>query len=369
MSKQAKRQLFRRILAAALVVAACVALHALPLDWNGLARQAACLSAGIRQPYGAAAMMEQSLFDTPALPAGTVPSVPDDTPLYGLGADTGLLELPTAAPAVGLPEILSIDPPGNQKNGGKIVTRKMNTGDRSKHGIATVNRSGKKEDIPAALAAKLTQTFADTDAPQVLILHTHTTESYTQSSDRYEETSPYRTLDPGHNMIALGGIVAEILRDAGIGVIHDTAFHDYPSYNGSYSHAAAATKAYLEQYPTIELILDLHRDAADTPSGQLATRCSVGGETAAQLMFVLGTDERLEHPDWERNLGLALQLQTLLEQKNPGICRDVSMSRNRYNQHLGNYALLVEIGAAGNTLEQAKLAAQALGEAIAELVQ
>ncbi len=207
------------------------------------------------------------------------------------------------------------------------------------------------------------------EGPKVLILHTHTTESYTQSSDRYEETSPYRTLDPGHNMIALGGIVAEILRDAGVEVIHDTAFHDYPSYNGSYSHAAAATKAYLEQYPTIELILDLHRDAADTPSGQLATACSVGGENAAQLMFVLGTDERLEHPDWERNLGLALRLQTLLEQKNPGICRDVSMSRNRYNQHLGNYALLVEIGAAGNTLEQAELAAQALGEAIAELVQ
>lgn len=207
------------------------------------------------------------------------------------------------------------------------------------------------------------------EGPRVLILHTHTTESFTQTDERYEQTSPYRTLDPGHNMIALGEIVAQTLQEAGIEVLHDTAFHDYPSYNGSYPHAAEATKAYLEQYPTIELILDLHRDAADTPTGQMATKCSIGGESAAQLMFVLGTDQRLNHPDWERNLSLALKLQVLLERENPGICREVSLSKNRYNQHLGKYALLVEIGAAGNTLDQAKLAARELGEAIAQLVQ
>ncbi|MBR7179030.1 MAG: stage II sporulation protein P [Oscillospiraceae bacterium] len=207
------------------------------------------------------------------------------------------------------------------------------------------------------------------EGPRVLILHTHTTESFTQTDERYEQTSPYRTLDPGHNMIALGEIVAQTLQEAGIEVLHDTAFHDYPSYNGSYTHAAEATRTYLEQYPTIELILDLHRDAADTPTGQMATKCSIGGESAAQLMFVLGTDQRLDHPDWERNLSLALKLQVLLERENPGICREVSLSKNRYNQHLGKYALLVEIGAAGNTLDQAKLAARELGEAIAQLVQ
>lgn len=203
--------------------------------------------------------------------------------------------------------------------------------------------------------------------PKVLILHTHTTESFTQTADRYTETSPYRTLDPGHNMIALGELLADILQEAGIGVIHDTAFHDYPSYNGSYSHAAASTRDYLQQYPSIELVLDLHRDAADTASGQLVTRCSIGGETAAQLMFVVGTDTRLDHPDWERNLSLALKLQVLLEKENSGVCRSLNLTKNRYNQHLGPYALLVEIGAAGNTLDQAKLAAKALGEAIVKL--
>ena len=225
---------------------------------------------------------------------------------------------------------------------------------------------GLSPDSEALLTAPLELELADGE-PRVLILHSHTTESYTQTGERYEETSPYRTLDPGHNMIALGRIVADILRDAGIGVIHDTDFHDYPSYNGSYSHAAASTKAYLEEYPTIELILDLHRDAADTPTGQMATRCSIGGEEAARLMFVLGTDKRLDHPDWERNLSLALKLQVLLEKENPGICRSLTLSKNRYNQHLGNTALIVEIGAAGNTLDQAKLAARELGEAIVQL--
>lgn len=223
-------------------------------------------------------------------------------------------------------------------------------------------------DLGALLTAPVELTLQD-GAPRVLILHSHTTESFAQTADRYEESSAYRTLDPGHNMLALGELVAEILESAGIGVIHDTTLHDYPSYNGSYSHAAASTKAYLEQYPTIELILDLHRDAADTPTGQMATSCTVGGEKAAQLMFVLGTDKRLNHPDWEQNLSLALKLQVLLEKENPGICRDLTLSKNRYNQHLGAYALLIEIGAAGNTLEEAKIAARELAEAIAQLAQ
>ena len=227
---------------------------------------------------------------------------------------------------------------------------------------------GMGPDLEELLTAPVELTLND-GQPRVLILHSHTTESFEQTADRYEESSTYRTLDPGHNMLALGELLAEILESAGIGVIHDTTLHDYPSYNGSYTHAAASTKAYLEQYPTIELILDLHRDAADTPRGQMATKCTIDGERGAQLMFVLGTDKRLNHPDWEENLSLALKLQVLLEQENPGICRDLTLSKNRYNQHLGKYALLIEIGAAGNTLDEAKLAARELGEAIAKLAQ
>ncbi len=228
--------------------------------------------------------------------------------------------------------------------------------------------SGMEPDIGSLLAAPLEAAPA-VEGPRVLILHTHTTESYTQTADRYTESSPYRTLDPEHNMLALGDQVARILTENGIEVLHDRELHDYPSYNGAYTHAAAATKAYLEQYPSIALILDLHRDAADTPTGQMATKCTIAGESAAQLMFVLGTDARLEHPDWKQNLSLALKLQVLLEKETPGICRDLKLSQNRYNQHLGPYALIVEIGAAGNTLDQARPAAEKLAQAIVTLAQ
>ncbi len=233
--------------------------------------------------------------------------------------------------------------------------------------IALTDNCGQDPDIGALLTQPLELDLRG-EEPTVLILHSHTTESFTQTAERYTQTSPYRTLDPGHNMLALGEIVADILRQAGIGVLHDTAFHDYPSYNDSYTNAAASTKAYLERYPSIRLVLDLHRDAAESDSGQLVTKCSVGGQSAAQLMFVLGTDTRLSHPDWERNLSLACKLQVLLEEDNPGICRKMNLSKNRYNQHLGDLALLVEIGAAGNTLDQAKTAARELGEAIVRLV-
>ena len=234
-------------------------------------------------------------------------------------------------------------------------------------GIAVDNNCGQNPDLASLLTQNLSWNLT-APGPRVLILHSHTTESYTQTTDNaYEESSEYRTLDAGHNMIAIGKILADILEEAGIEVIHDTTLHDYPSYNGSYSHAAVSTKSYLEAYPTIELVLDLHRDAADTVSGQLVTQCSIGGETSAQLMFVMGTDTRLSHPDWERNLSLALKLQVLLERENPGICRSMNLSRNRYNQHLGDRALLIEVGAAGNTQAQAELAARELGKAIVAL--
>ena len=226
------------------------------------------------------------------------------------------------------------------------------------------NGTSLRPDMEALLTMEL-ELELRRDEPTVLILHSHTTESFTGGD--YEATSPYRTLDPAHNMTALGALVAQILEEAGIGVIHDTAFHDYPSYNGAYNHAAQSTRAILEEHPSICLILDLHRDAADTDTGQFATVCSLGGEKAAQLMFVLGTDERLKHPDWERNLSLALKLQTLLEREHPGLCRNLNLTRNRYNQHLGDLALLIEIGAAGNTLAEAKLAARELAEAIVRL--
>ena len=227
-----------------------------------------------------------------------------------------------------------------------------------------------RPDLEALLAEPLAFDLKG-ETPTVLILHTHTTESYTPApGESYAQTSPFRTLDPGCNMLAVGDRVAELLEEAGIGVIHDREIHDYPSYNGSYNHARERTEALLAENPGIRLILDLHRDAADTPTGQMATRASVGSRDSAQLMLVVGTGSGgLSHPEWEKNCSLALKLHAVLEEENPGICRDLVLSYSRYNQHLSPGALLVEVGAAGNTLDEALTAAGALAQGIITLFQ
>lgn len=206
--------------------------------------------------------------------------------------------------------------------------------------------------------------------PTVLILHTHTTESYTQLAEAYVESSDYRTLDENYNMLSIGDRVGEILTENGITVLHDRELHDYPSYNGSYTDARKAIQQYLEDYPTIQLVLDLHRDASDTSSGQLRTVASVEGNTSAQLMLVMGTNAAgLTHDNWQDNLSIALKLQVQLERQSPGITRPTILRSQRFNQDLSTGALLVEVGAAGNTHAEALLAAEQLANAIVALAK
>ncbi len=207
------------------------------------------------------------------------------------------------------------------------------------------------------------------DAPTVLILHTHTTESYTKRNEAYTESSAYRTLDENYNMVSIGDRLTQLLQSQGIQVVHDRTLHDYPSYNGSYSDAREASQAYLAQYPQIQLIIDLHRDAAeDTNGGQIAFTAPLGGAEAAQLMFVVGSNSGgLTHPHWEQNLAIAAKLQATLEKQSAGISRGVTLSTQRYNQDLLPGAMLIEVGAAGNTHDQALASMDALAKAIVTL--
>ncbi len=234
--------------------------------------------------------------------------------------------------------------------------------------VALTNSSDKSPDLGELIARPLECSLAGQE-PTVLILHTHTTECYTRSEgEEYDESSAYRTLAEEYNMLCVGDRVAELLEQAGIPVIHDRQLHDYPSYTGAYNHARKATQAALEEYPTIRIVLDLHRDAAEGTSGQLRTVAQIDGKSGAQLMFVVGCGNAgLKHPNWEENLSLALKLQFLLEEQHPGICRPISLRNQRFNQDLSTGALLIEVGAAGNTHEEALLAAQALAEAVIRL--
>ena len=233
-------------------------------------------------------------------------------------------------------------------------------------GLVSVKYYGTRRADPEALMVRPLNWNLATGDPTVLILHTHGTESYTKSAEEsYAESSAYRTLDEGYNMISLGDYLAQMLESAGIGVVHDRTLHDYPSYSGSYGSARKSIQACLEEYPSIQLVLDLHRDASGDNKNQLKTEAIVDGATSAQLMIVVGTDESgLSHPGWEENLSLALKLYGQLERTSPGICRHISLRTQRFNQDQHTGALLIEIGGAGNSYTEAVLATSVLAKAI-----
>lgn len=221
-------------------------------------------------------------------------------------------------------------------------------------------------DLPALLTQPLCWDLTE-DAPTVLIVHSHATESFSEGG--YKETSPYHTLDTNRNMISIGAYVARLLEDEGISVIHDTTLHDDPSYDLSYTNSRKSVQEYLKKYPSIRLVLDLHRDSYEDGQGNQAAHTVFSqGEALAPLMFVVGTNYGgLTHPAWQENLALALKLQTQLESLCPGICRDLNLRSQRFNQDLSAGSLLVEVGASGNTYQEAMGAAQMLADAILSL--
>lgn len=228
--------------------------------------------------------------------------------------------------------------------------------------VKIYNASGKSPDIAALLSRPLQWELRGQE-PTVLILHTHTTESYTKNGETYAETASWRTADEEYNMLSIGKRVQEKLAERGIVAIQDREIHDYPSYNGSYTDARASIQAYLEAYPTIRLVLDLHRDASGGSGGQMRTAATVDGQDSAQLMVVIGGN----HEDYEENLSVGLKLHAMLERQHPGITRPLQIRGARYNQDLFPGVLLIEVGAAGNTRQEALTAAEALADAIGGL--
>ena len=205
--------------------------------------------------------------------------------------------------------------------------------------------------------------------PTVLILHTHATESYTkQSGEIYEESSDYRTFNPSYNMLSVGEELTRVLTAGGISVLHDRTLHDYPSYSGSYDHARKTIAAYLEAFPSIQLVIDLHRDALDLGAEtQLTTSATVGNQQSAQLMLVAGSDQKASHPDWQENLAVSVKLTAILEKMYPGITRPLQLRAQRFNLDMTPGSILVEVGANGDSHGSAIVAIRALGAGIIAL--
>ena len=359
-----KKRILRRALGLISAAGVTAAVLSAPVDWSRLMQDAAGLALGLRQPSQTAAMLEQHLFNGAAQEVAATVS----PTLWEYGADTGLLAEPTAAKT---PPFTAITPPKNDNSGGKVVARKMTTGNRQKYGIATVNRSGKREDIPAALAADLPFTFDDTDRPQVLILHTHTTEGYmTYDAGYYVDGDRDRTKDHTKNVCAVGEAIRLTLEAAGVGVIHDTTVHDSPQYSGAYGRSAETAQAILDKYPSIKLVLDVHRDAVLEDGAVVKPTATVKGKKAAQMMLITGTvtTADLPHPHWQKNLALSTRLQAALDEVSPDLMRPLNTVASRYNQHLSPGWVLVEVGAEGNTVEEAVYSGQILAETLLTLL-
>ena len=209
----------------------------------------------------------------------------------------------------------------------------------------------------------------DSAAPQVLIMHTHATEDYRLSAGLwFTPGDGARSTDRSINMCAVGRVMADTLNAAGICTLHDETLNDYPSYTGSYANSRAVVQQYLARYPSIKVVLDVHRDAIETESGsRYAPVCTVDGRQAAQVMIICGCDNgtTVQLPGWRQNLRFAAAWERSMEGMYPGFTRPVLFSYRFYNQDLTTGSLLIEIGGHGNNLNEALYAGQLAAKGLA----
>lgn len=238
-------------------------------------------------------------------------------------------------------------------------------------GVYLKNSAGVSVDIKELLTSPLSFKTETGAAPQVLIMHTHTTETYmTEVTDYYTDAFSSRSRNTAVNMVSVGEIVAEKLNTAGINTLHDKTEHDYPKYTGSYSRAAETIKGYLKKYPSIKVVLDLHRDAAASGDDKIKLSTEIGGKRAAQVMLVMGSQSGNSgsFPNWRENLKLAVRLQQALEKSYPTLARPISLTGGTYNQNLTTGSLLIEFGTDANTVAEAHYSAELVGTALADVL-
>ena len=203
----------------------------------------------------------------------------------------------------------------------------------------------------------------------ILLFHTHSCESYTASEKYpYTPTGNFRTTDLNFTVTRVGTELETQLKQYGYSVYHDTSYHDYPAYNGSYTRSLQTVENILQTYPA-DIIMDVHRDAIGSREDYAPT-VRIGEDYAAQIMFVIGTnDGGLYHPNWNQNLKFAIKVQQKAEEMYPGLFKPIMLTTSRYNQHTGKYASIIEVGATGNTLDQCLTSMKYLAKIMDEVLK
>ena len=238
------------------------------------------------------------------------------------------------------------------------------------NGLAFSNETNYVIDPQSMLFEKPDIKVADNNEPQILIIHTHASESY-----GYKRTHPLtdtdRTQDKEYNMVRVGRELKNELKKRGYNVLHDETVHDYPSYTSSYKRSGETVERYLNKYPSIFAVFDIHRDAIINDDGKNVGLVSMqNGEECAQVMIVCGTDKNnLRFDTWEDNLRFAFKIQDYMEKQYPGLMRPINIRKERFNLHMTNGSLLFEMGSSGNSLIQALNSVKYLADGIDKTLQ
>ncbi len=270
----------------------------------------------------------------------------------GQGFEEGLF----IAPAVSKKDTASSAAP--------VVNLSINNGKYAvTQNIALKNATKQSIDISAALQKGFTPPTFKEGQPAVLIYHTHTTESYADASSGY-------SLEFDKGVVGVGEEMKRVFESHGLKTIHLTEnYIDGGAFKQAYTRSLKGVEQTLKKYPSIQIVLDIHRDSITEGNTEYCPLTVLEGKEYAQIMVITGSDTLgLSHPNWQQNMRYAMALVARLQKDYPGISRPLNVNANRYNTHTTPYALLVEVGGGANTSEQAKRSGAAVAESICNIV-
>ena len=262
----------------------------------------------------------------------------------------------------------------NDKKDGNISDWTYTTeGVTDSFGVIKVKNTNKTKINIEKLLSQKADLSVDRKKPCVLIFHTHTTETY-QLFERnwYPTDNVTRSEDSGRNMVRIGDAICEELENNGFKTVHDTEIHDR-RYSGAYDRSRAAAVEYMKKDTSIQVVLDIHRDAVQRTDGtKIRPFAEINGKRAAQVMIISGCQEEgngIENfEDWQQNLVFALQLQKKMEESYPGLARPIFFCPRDYNMNLTHCSLLIEVGSDSNTLEEAEYSGRLIGSSLSKLL-
>ena len=356
--------------AAAALAVACLAIR-LPVLLGDGGNTLTTWAAGMALPNGAKAALENGYGDeNPEKPPDDVSAL---APAAESSSDEKEDELSSSSSSEGTASSATKSEPIPPDPNNRIKIREVQFGASGEKyaNFYLKNNAGAAINVPELLLRRPDIHVKKNGEPQVLIMHTHTCESYMTEDLGYYPADFYpRTTDNQYNVTRVGNAIAEKLTAAGIGVVHDMTVHDNPSYNGSYTRSEATIQKNLQQYPSIQVVLDIHRDAlGNEESGKTKPVFVVDGKKAAQIMIVSGYNNSAnKFPDWQYNMSFALKLQQAAENRYPGMTRPLNFTSMQYNMYLTHGSLLIEVGTDANTLDEAVYSGSLLGDVLVDVL-